>query len=1041
MEREYKYKAFISYSHKDEKFAKWLHKKLEDYKIPKDLYEKYPNLPKKLYPIFRDIEELPTSSSLSQNIIDALKDSAYLIVICSPNSAKSQWVNKEILDFKTIHKDGEDRVLPIILSGEPNAKDRDDLDDNLECFPEALKYKVKNGKLTNERTEPIAADVREGMFDKEFGKLKLIAGLLGVDFEELNQREIKKQKQRRAFLVSGLLGVSGLAGVSIWKWIEVEEAKRIVIEKSKELNKENIRTKNLLYNTIMERGILYRDYQKKLVEAKLTFAKAISLSTNKTQEKQAKIAYENVNKGIKLYEFYEFPKKNGIIEMNMDTIKALEWNWNSKEIKLWNIKSNQLIHIFKDRSNIQGAIFNHNGKFILSWNKDNKIKVWDIKNNKLLHTFKDNSEIEEVISHPYKEYILSWNKDNKIKLWDIKNNKLLHTFKGDKNIKGLAFSSNGKKIVFWNKYEEKVKLIDINNYEVFTLKIKNLYHSMGIILNETEEYLLNYGGEFSVGMGVHDEDGFIDLWYMKDSKNLIKEYNLEFENYIANAIFINNKEIVSIDSQGKMEWRNISEDRLIKSFYTNSLYNIFQNNNYLYSFRDNIIKIIKTENIFFTLKHPDLKNLINNEKEILSWSDNEIKLWNKSTKKLVYTFKHLKVTEVISINDDNIISWGNHKIKLWSKVAGKLLYIFKHKNIKNIAIIKKEQELISWSNNEIKLWNIEKQRLTYTIFHKGIESILITKDKSKIISWNDNNIKIWNKENGELLKEFKPNFEDGIYIVELSPNEDEIIVADLFGRLKLWNINTNSLIFDIKSGYVNFLSIQFSDDNQRIIILGSYGTIAFIDKKSGNKVFELEQSESPIWGLKFLKDRMISWGRAGNIIIWNKNNGKALHYLSHRGSVRYVEIINEKEIMSYSNDGSIKLWNVNTGKLILTLAYKLYTLIDYVQLSKDKTEIFSWTENNFRIWDKQSGRILLNLDFENTINGIVVNKDEKEIVIWDKDKIRIYELYRKRKLSKDRYLLEAEVEMGSQLSKNGETKFLILKEWLKKKSEYDKILK
>ena len=37
--KTYKYKAFISYSHKDIKFARWLQKSIENYKIPKSLRE------------------------------------------------------------------------------------------------------------------------------------------------------------------------------------------------------------------------------------------------------------------------------------------------------------------------------------------------------------------------------------------------------------------------------------------------------------------------------------------------------------------------------------------------------------------------------------------------------------------------------------------------------------------------------------------------------------------------------------------------------------------------------------------------------------------------------------------------------------------------------------------------------------------------------------------------------------------------------------------------------------------------------------------
>ena len=36
--QERKYKAFISSSHKDEKWVKWLHKKLETYEIDKNIH-------------------------------------------------------------------------------------------------------------------------------------------------------------------------------------------------------------------------------------------------------------------------------------------------------------------------------------------------------------------------------------------------------------------------------------------------------------------------------------------------------------------------------------------------------------------------------------------------------------------------------------------------------------------------------------------------------------------------------------------------------------------------------------------------------------------------------------------------------------------------------------------------------------------------------------------------------------------------------------------------------------------------------------------
>jgi len=188
----------------------------------------------KITPIFRDCEELPTDSNLSNAIINALEASNYLIVICSLASAKSQWVNKEIIDFKKLH--GENKVLAMIVDGEPNAIDKPNyFDPEKEAFPEALKYKVNElGHLTDERIEPLAADARESGDGKERAKIKLIAGLLGVGFDDLWRREKRRQKKRKIIwgsIISLLfIIISTLSVVSLVKWQESEYQKKIAID-------------------------------------------------------------------------------------------------------------------------------------------------------------------------------------------------------------------------------------------------------------------------------------------------------------------------------------------------------------------------------------------------------------------------------------------------------------------------------------------------------------------------------------------------------------------------------------------------------------------------------------------------------------------------------------------------------------------------------------------------------------------------------------------------------------------------------------------
>jgi hypothetical protein len=225
------YWAFLSYSSKDAEFVKKLHAKLETYRMPRDLVGRRGRdepIPKKLFPVFRDRDELPLASDLGATIQDALQASRYLIVICSPNSARSQWVNEEIRYFKQIGR--ANRILALIVDGEPNVSSRPDCGQE-ECFPQALRFHVDtDGTITNEPTEPIAGDLRPGKDGWDLAFLKCIAGITGCGLNALTAREKKRARRRKLtiaaaalLLTSGVLGWWDYTRVKIHYYAEIAE--------------------------------------------------------------------------------------------------------------------------------------------------------------------------------------------------------------------------------------------------------------------------------------------------------------------------------------------------------------------------------------------------------------------------------------------------------------------------------------------------------------------------------------------------------------------------------------------------------------------------------------------------------------------------------------------------------------------------------------------------------------------------------------------------------------------------------------------------
>jgi tetratricopeptide (TPR) repeat protein len=206
---EARYRAFLSYSHKDAAAAGRLHRRLEAYRIPKRLTGRETArgpVPARLSPIFRDREELPAATDLSETVRDALAQSGALIILCSPHAAASLWVAEEIRVFRELHPGRP--ILAAILEGDPP-----------DCFPDLL-------RAMGDGHEPLATDLRRSRDGARLGLLKLVAGITGLGLDDLVQRDATQRVRRvmavTAGAVAAMLVMAVLAVIAVGARREVD---------------------------------------------------------------------------------------------------------------------------------------------------------------------------------------------------------------------------------------------------------------------------------------------------------------------------------------------------------------------------------------------------------------------------------------------------------------------------------------------------------------------------------------------------------------------------------------------------------------------------------------------------------------------------------------------------------------------------------------------------------------------------------------------------------------------------------------------------
>ena len=447
---ENKYRAFLSYSHVDKTWADSLHKALECYVVPKRLVGQETlagPIPKRLFPIFRDREELPSSADLGSQIETALRQSLFLIVICSPHAAKSRWVNEEILAFRRMGR--SQRILALIVGGEPNADDKAGKDLQSECFPPALKFAAApDGTLGNQKLEPLAADSRPEGDGGDNAKLRLIAGLLGVGFDTLRKRDAEAARRRlfnRAAIAAVVLILLAGAAVGLtlqWQAAQQQRANALArLADSAAGDNDFARAGRLALAAIdgYDRPLIGFDPSRAIVTLRRVAASSSKpLTLNGHRDAIVAVAYA--------------PDSSTLATASKDGTA-----------RIWNAATGGLVDVIKGHSGGLNAIaYNPNGRQIATASDDHTARLWNAATGAAIATLQGHAAgLTMLTFSPDGKLLATASNDKTVRLWRSDTGAPVVTLSAHKDsVWWTAFSPDGKLIATGSK-DKTVRLWDV----------------------------------------------------------------------------------------------------------------------------------------------------------------------------------------------------------------------------------------------------------------------------------------------------------------------------------------------------------------------------------------------------------------------------------------------------------------------------------------------------------------------------------------------------------------------------------------------------
>ena len=685
METDQEYFVFISYSSLDNEWALWLRHELEHYHLPAS-FNGRTDVRDNLRKVFRDRDELSAGPEWDEQVSKALAETNNLIVICSPNAAKSEAVNKEVEAFIALGK--EDYIFPFIVEG----------DKPEDCFPPALKHSKLGGDVN-----------KDGGLDSAF--VKVVAGMLKVGFPSLWDRyEKEKAEEERKIR---------------------EQRDKLLIMQSRFLAEKA--------NALVDEGDSYT--------ARLLALEALPKDT-KNPNRPLVYEAETALRIARNERLFSLDGHADIVECavfakNGELVISAS---RDETIKIWSIKKRKCIKTIKDHiGTVTSIVVRPQNDFFVTASYEQGISLWDIDSFERIATIEDSSNKGDIdytrrsISISPDGSILASSSHDAIQIWDLKTKKHINTLNGHSNyVTSLFFSPDGQWLTSCS-WDDTVRIWNL----------KEQQDSSPLISYDTEvsfaAFLPSKGEIITTSW-----DNKILIWRVSDKKELVSFQLGEHETSINSACLNQNERyLVTASLDGIIKLWDIENFVLLGTFnqipihgsFTGATvinYMDFHPNERFFIFATNDYSIFIWDftsffNITFLGSHFGRTSCISccEHKRLMATGsdDSSIIIWDLEQQDVKYWMDKEGDGWDMLDNEESVnslsfspngkylasSSFENAKINIWSVEKGTVMCSLDSHNsegIRSIAFSPNNKEIISvYFDHTVEIWDIETKNV------------------------------------------------------------------------------------------------------------------------------------------------------------------------------------------------------------------------------------------------------------------------------------------------------------------------------------------
>lgn len=993
-QKEFKYDAFISYRHAELDIfaAETLHRQLESFKVPKIADREIKETGKQgIKRVFRDKDELPLVGNLSAPITEALKESEFLIVICSPRTMESLWVQREIEIFLE-YRDAS-HILAVLIEGEPK-----------ESFPPQiciLKKEIisEDGTVSYEEMEiePLAADVR-GKSKKEIkAKLKkeilrMAAPMLGCEYDDLKQRhrERKIKRQLTTFAVAGTVCLA-FGAFSTYQAIRIHRQSKQIQVQAESLIEENRKNQILQSKSLSDTAVeLYEDGDK--MGALL-------------------VALAGVPEDL------ENPERPVVAE----STAAL-----SKILQVYENETSYEPHVMLEHDTItETSVLNEDGTILVSLDQLGQLYSWDMETGKMLAKAEDNVEIVQAENMVFSDKtsvlcggnngLASMNANDFSVKWSVPDidvtSLVLSEDKSMAAVSGGGFitiynTATGEEISSykneaWNNMGKCMRFSPDGNY--LASSVTGYFDNgpgKGILLRtDSCELIRTYETEFVTWDQVMPTNEGV-CYIVSYNGNEIGEYGTTVNQNLScfnqdGSLRFEKAGMMSVFSKMELFGENVcypdgsslciasqADGSIVKELHYNSSirnYEIFQDTSI-------VVAGLMDGSVFITLLggQEELTQQYLSSKDInmrhVYYEKNKI-IEEPANSNQIFVFKNAlgskaqQITE-LSSNIWKVEATSNNKLLLAYDGNGVTAYELDNENVlyqieseelvKKLILIEEEEQFLLIGNSSIKLYDLFEGKLIKQLKLEG--SGYFDEISRQYVEYKGKNLVLYNTNNLEQMASYEIGMFNKAYI-----SGDKKIVVGIDNE-------KNGFYYNLEAK--EKITMEFAADN---LVPNSQGTEYIVADLNTNRlsIYEFGQMTSKA-SVKMNVDFIKSLGFSPDgekIFIGYKDD--SLEIYEANGLIRIKTMKNMPSINRWETigTGSMELLydqdNIHTGYLLNNDMELLYEIPAFQEISPDGTTVYSSSRTKILSFPVYSLQMLVD-EARELLDGRQLTKEEQE---------------------------------------------------------------